>query len=456
MESLACLHVCSRALKTRQQQVRSIVVTAMKDTSFLCNPVLHAMVIVAKLDSSFLLGVPGYSRETPSAAWEACVSRLPGEDTPTLANRVFDSYLQKLGDDIDHHTIWSNEQYASEINTRTANCLGNDVSDPARGRANHHQFTLHWHAAQQRIRSGGCKVQEMSNTYIASHHIQTFELANDAVKVFNAQHPSSSTPKRVAAVQPPTTTTPTLSRRDDGDLHKMVAALSKQMSTLQTSTEKTLTPTVAVTTPHTPSAPVPQRGGGKGGRGTNTGRGGRGQPYNAVPRVVVGGGVSGLPPPNSRSDPRERTYSNGRKCAHPEGATGNPSNVNWTPELWEYGVFVDFDEWLRLGSYDELTTLLAQARPSDDTCSTHRVGRAKSDNGTWTNDNGCAYCLFRPRAPAGTAESDKWMYGTGQGAHSPYRCQCFIRFLAEGGGPDTPDKHRPYLQGILLKRFDKY
>ena len=237
----------------------------------------------------------------------------------------------------------------------------------------------------------------------------------------------------------------------------MVAALSKQMSTLQTSTKKTLTPTVAVTTPHTPSASVPQRGGGKGDRGTNTGRGGRGQPYNAVPRVVAGGGVSGLPPPNSRSDPRDRTYSNGRKCAHPEGATGNPSNVIWTPELWEYGVFVDFDEWLcLLGSYDELTTLLAQARPNDDTCSTHRIGRAKSDNGTWTNNNGCAYCLFRPRDPAGTAESDKWMYGTGQGAHSPYRCQCFIRFLAEGGGPDTPDKHQPYLQGILLKRFDKH
>jgi len=68
MESLACLHVCSRALKTGQQRVRSIIVAAMKDSSLLCNPVLHAMVIVAKLDSSFSLGVPGYSRETPSAA----------------------------------------------------------------------------------------------------------------------------------------------------------------------------------------------------------------------------------------------------------------------------------------------------------------------------------------------------------------------------------------------------
>ena len=106
------MHICSRALKTGQQRVLSIIVTAMKDTSLLCNPVLHAMVIVAKLDSSFSLGIPGHSRETPSAAWEACVSRLPGEDALTLANRVFDSYLQKLGDDIDHHTIWSNEQYA--------------------------------------------------------------------------------------------------------------------------------------------------------------------------------------------------------------------------------------------------------------------------------------------------------------------------------------------------------
>ena len=33
------------------------------------------MVVIAKLDSSFSQGAPGYSRETPSAAaWEACVS----------------------------------------------------------------------------------------------------------------------------------------------------------------------------------------------------------------------------------------------------------------------------------------------------------------------------------------------------------------------------------------------
>jgi len=190
------------------------------------------MVLVAKLDSSFSQGVPvpGYSRETPSAAWEACVSRLPGEDALTLANRVFDSYLQKIGDDVDHRNIWGNEVYASEIKTRTAFCLENDVSDPARGRANHHQLTLRWHEAQQKVRSGCCGIQEMSSTYIASHHIQTFELANDAVKVFNSQRQGSPTPKRVAAVQLPANPTPTPSRKEDDDLHKIVAALSEQVS----------------------------------------------------------------------------------------------------------------------------------------------------------------------------------------------------------------------------------
>jgi len=358
------------------------------------------MVLVAKLDSSFSLGVPGYSGEPPSAAWEACVSRLPGEDALTLANRVFDSYLQKLGEDVDHRTIWSNEVYASEINARTAQCLGNDLSDPTRGKLNHHQFFLRWHEAQQKVRSGGCGVQEMSNTYIASHHIQAFELANDAGKIFSAYRPGGPTPRRVAAVQPPTDPAPTPSRKGDSDLQKMVAALSKQVSNLQTSTKKPTPSTVAVTVPN---LPAPSRGG-KGDRSSNTGCGGRGQSYNAVPRAIS----TGLPPPNSsRSDPRDRTYNNGRKCAHPDGATGNPSNIIWTPELWEYGVFVDFDEWARLGGYSELTSLLAEARPSDDTLSTHRVGRAKSDNGTWTNENGCAYCLFRPRAPAGTAEANK-------------------------------------------------
>jgi hypothetical protein len=37
----------------------------------------------------------------------------------------------------------------------------------------------------------------------------------------------------------------------------------------------------------------------------------------------------------------------------------------------------------------------------------------------WTNENGCAYCAFRPLAPPGTPKEDEWKYGTGDGAHNP-------------------------------------
>jgi len=77
----------------------------------------------------------------------------------------------------------------------------------------------------------------MSNTYIASHHIQAFELANDAGKIFGSYRPGGPTPRRVVAVEPPTDPAPTPSRKGDSDLQKMVAALSKQVSNLQTSTK---------------------------------------------------------------------------------------------------------------------------------------------------------------------------------------------------------------------------
>jgi hypothetical protein len=53
----------------------------------------------------------------------------------------------------------------------------------------------------------------------------------------------------------------------------------------------------------------------------------------------------------------------------------------------------------------------------------------------WTNENGCAYCAFRPRAPPDTPAEDEWKYDTGDGAHNPIVsvCQSFIRYLSEAG-----------------------
>jgi len=446
MEILNCLHVCSRSVKTGQQRVRSVIVAATQDQVLCCNPVLHAAVIMSKLDSSFSQGAPGYSRETPSASWEACLSRLPGEDSLTLSHRILEAFFQKIGDeDMDPRKVWANELWATEVNRRTALCLGNDISDPARGKANHYQFTLRWGEAQQRHRSGSGQLQEISNTYIAAHYIVTFELANAASKALGANlggpAPTSAS-KRVAAVQAQAPA----KDKDADSLLKMVAALSKQVSDLKVSNKRDNSSPVAAAFPVT-SAPQGGRGG-KGDRGG--GRGGRGQPWNPIPTTPLND--DDLPPANQAE---MRTYSQGRRCAPPQGDKGNPSKVPWTKDNWEYGTFIDFDEFTRLAPFAKLCKLISMARPNDNTLTTPRKGRPHSDNGTWTNEIGCAYCLHRPRAPPGTAEEDKWFYGTGQGAHSPYRCQCFVRFLAEGGGTDVPPDLGLYLQGILLKRGDK-
>jgi hypothetical protein len=167
--------------------------------------------------------------------------------------------------------------------------------------------------------------------------------------------------------------------------------------------------------------------------------------------------LPGLPAPHSR----ERfTYDRFRKCAHPSGSKGNPEELVWNTANWEEGVLVDFDEFTRLGDYPELLPFLAKARPLDHTMQSHRIGRPRTDSGaiggTWSTETGCAYCAFRPRAPANTSHEDQWWYGTNSGAHSPYRCQPFIRFLCEGGGSETPDKIKVFLQGIAMKKLDRY
>jgi hypothetical protein len=291
----------------------------------------------------------------------------------------------------------------------------------------------------------------MSNTYIASHYIATSELADAASKHFQKVSNARPNPRStVAAVQresvPP------------NDFADTIAALTLDVATLRKANNRRNerkdkeSKVVAVTEQQW----QPQANGkGKGGdRRDNTGRGrgyGGGTPsVSYAPQQSL----PGLPAQRSR----QRFYPP-RKCAHPTGSVGNPEELVWTPENWEAGVLVDFDEYERLGNYTELGPLLAQSRPSDHSMKMHRIGRARTDTGqwggTWNTDTGCAYCAFRPLAPPGTPEEDQWYYGTNNGGHSPYRCQPYVRFLAEGGGSDVPDKHRCFLQAMLRKKVER-
>lgn len=88
----------SRDKKYGQSRIQAFIGAAIGDKCLQRNPVLHANVLIGKLDASFAEGVPMFSRETPSAAWDACISRLQGEDAETLGTRIIAAFLKKQGD----------------------------------------------------------------------------------------------------------------------------------------------------------------------------------------------------------------------------------------------------------------------------------------------------------------------------------------------------------------------
>ena len=61
----------------------------------------------------------------------------------------------------------------------------------------------------------------------------------------------------------------------------------------------------------------------------------------------------------------------------------------------------------------------------------------------------CAYCAYRPRADKKVAATDQWMYGYGEGAHNPFRCPCFRRWLAQGGDVDGGDIHEKNVRSLM-------
>ena len=62
----------------------------------------------------------------------------------------------------------------------------------------------------------------------------------------------------------------------------------------------------------------------------------------------------------------------------------------------------------------------------------------KDQGGNWAPD-ACRYCRFRPLAPPSIppGHKDHWLYGTGDGSHSPWKCKPTKRFLLEGGDSKT-------------------
>ena len=103
----------------------------MKDPVLLPHPLLHADVIVYRLDDTFAAGSELYSKDSRTADWERMTRRLPGEDVVTLATRVTEAFLKRLSDSkYNTVTIWDHRQYSMEMIQRFADCLQNDPTGP--------------------------------------------------------------------------------------------------------------------------------------------------------------------------------------------------------------------------------------------------------------------------------------------------------------------------------------
>ena len=93
----------------------------------------------------------------------------------------------------------------------------------------------------------------------------------------------------------------------------------------------------------------------------------------------------------------------------------------------------DFDLMEGWITHSLLKEAMAAARPDDAGRMKPRLGRADSSR----KDN-CAYCAYREQPKPGSPQADPahaqhYLYGTGDGNHSPHGCMRFKTFLAYGG-----------------------
>ena len=168
---------------------------ALTDTVLIKYPLLHADVLLYKLDQSFASGSRKYSRDSITIDWEQAVSRQHGEDPQSLAIRVTGAYMTMRDDDaLTDVNVWDKSTFAREINQRFADCLSRDLGNPERGAANYDLFMTKWREAQA--------LNESDPTLMPAQKLSCERLANLYVTPFETtEFPSAD--RTAAPVQPP-------------------------------------------------------------------------------------------------------------------------------------------------------------------------------------------------------------------------------------------------------------
>ena len=187
-------------------RILSYVERAINDSALVLIPPLHADVLIYQLDVSFAHGSRSHGLHSHSAAWERATSRLPGEDVLTLAHRVVDAYVKKLGGVADSANVWESTLFTDEISERYAKCLFNDESSAERGRAILDEFTCELSLRRGSVTRGTLERADLSCIAIATERLMPVEAAwaraDDLVDLSDIDSSSSSTSSSSARPRP--------------------------------------------------------------------------------------------------------------------------------------------------------------------------------------------------------------------------------------------------------------
>ena len=171
------------------QRIDNYITSALEDPVLLAYPLLHADVLIYKLDCSYAVGTYKYAADSVSVDWESATSRRPGEGPIDLAVRVTNAFVMMHDNEsITNVTVWSTSSYVNKINTRYAECLGNDIAYPERGASSMRIFLLEWERTRARVeKDRTISVIELSCEYIAGmaaiEPVDTQSLRGDTISL---------------------------------------------------------------------------------------------------------------------------------------------------------------------------------------------------------------------------------------------------------------------------------
>ena len=186
-------------------RISNYVTAAIDDTVLVRYPLLHADVLIYKLDCSYSVGSYKYSADSVSVNWESATARRPGEGPIDLAVRVTNAFvIMHDSESITSVTVWSTPSYVTKINKRYAECLSNDLAYPERGAASVRIFLLQWERHRAAIAANPTiSVLTLSCEYLAEIAVVPYESATFVYDEDEEDAPDGAPPLRVHPGAPP-------------------------------------------------------------------------------------------------------------------------------------------------------------------------------------------------------------------------------------------------------------